>query len=223
MRVARVAMYSRVSTTGQDAAMQVSEMRERCQALGWQAVEYADTISSRKKTRPGLERLMTDARKRKFDCVMVYKYDRFARSLKELVVALEEFKELGIDFISLHDGVDTTTSTGRLMFNIIASFAEFERDIIRQRVVSGVEQARREGKVFGRPIGTGSTKAGRIVPDGARIVAMRGVGMSWSAICKQTGLSKGTAQRAEQRQRASLPKSGEEIGAASPEVATAVL
>jgi DNA invertase Pin-like site-specific DNA recombinase len=94
---------------------------------------------------------MADCRRRRIDAVIVYRYDRFARSLRQLVNALEEFRSLGIEFISLHEGVDTSTPNGRLVFGIFASIAEFERELIRDRVRSGIAAARSKGKRLGRP------------------------------------------------------------------------
>ena len=150
----RAALYARVSTfAGQDPQMQLRELREYCQRRGLQIVgEYVDRgISGSKERRPALDKLLTDCRKRLVDTVVVYRYDRFARSLRQLVNALEEFRSLGIDFISLHEGVDTTTPNGRLIFGIFASIAEFERELIRDRVRSGLASAKARGKRLGRP------------------------------------------------------------------------
>ena len=121
------------------------------------------------------------------DAVVVSRYDRFARSLRQLVNALEDFRALGINFVSLHEGVDTSTPNGRLVFGFFASIAEFERELIRDRVRSGLALAKSQGKQLGRP---------RVIVDHPRIAALRPDGLSWSQICAQLGLSKGTAQRA---------------------------
>lgn len=151
----RAALYARISTSnhGQDPEVQLRELREYCARRGWAVeAEYVDSgISGIKERRPQLDRLWADAKRRKFDCVVVYRYDRFARSLRQLVNALEEFRSLGIDFVSLHEGVDTATPNGRLVFGIFASIAEFERDLIRDRVRSGIASARAKGKRIGRP------------------------------------------------------------------------
>jgi len=144
---------------------------------------------------------MTACRKRLVDAVVVYRYDRFARSLRQLVLALEEFRALGIDFISLHEGVDTSTPNGRLVFGIFASIAEFERELIRDRVRSGLAAARAKGKRIGRP---------RVPVDALRIGFLRHQGRSWAQIKADTGISKGTAQRA----MAGLPKTP--VATASP-------
>lgn len=118
-----VAIYARVSTRrGQDPRMQVRELRSYCKRRGWKvAGEYVDHgVSGSKDSRPELDRLMRDCRKRLVSAVIVYRYDRFARSLRHLVNALSEFNSLGIDFISLHEGVDTSTPNGRLVFGIFA-------------------------------------------------------------------------------------------------------
>lgn len=133
--------------------MQIAELRQYCSRRGWKiAGEFIDHgVSGAKDTRPALDRLMQDCRKRSVDAVIVYRYDRFARSLHHLVNALSEFNSLGIHFISLYEGVDTTTPNGRLIFGIFASIAEFERELISQRIRSGLELARAQGKTLGRP------------------------------------------------------------------------
>jgi len=187
----RVAIYARVSTShhGQDASVQTRELREYCKRRDLEIVgEYADSgISGAKERRPQLDRLMTDCRRRLFDAVLVYRYDRFARSLRHLVNALEEFRALGIDFISLHEGVDTSTPNGRLVFGIFASIAEFERELIRDRVKSGIAAARSKGKKLGRP---------RVAVDAAAITRLRGTGASWPEIARQLGVSVGTVYQA---------------------------
>jgi DNA invertase Pin-like site-specific DNA recombinase len=185
-----VAIYARVSTSnGQNPEMQLEELRTYCNRRGWEiAGEYTDAgVSGAKEHRPALDRLLITCRKRLVDAVIVYRYDRFARSLRQLVNALEEFRSLGIDFISLHEGVDTSTPNGRLIFGIFASIAEFERELIRDRVRSGIALAKSRGKRLGRP---------RVGVDGSRIASLRKAGRSWAAICEETGVSKGTAQRA---------------------------
>ncbi len=146
-------IYARVSTKDQSAAMQLRELREFSKRRGWRLVgEYIDTgVSGAKDRRPQLDKLMEDARRKKFDVLLVYRYDRFARSLRQLVNALADFHSLGIDFVSLHEGVDTSTSTGKLMFGIFASFAEFEREVLRERIRSGLKNARARGQKLGRP------------------------------------------------------------------------
>jgi len=169
--------------------MQLGELRAYCQQRGWEvAGEYVDTgISGAKEHRPALDRLLEDCRRRRLDAVVVYRYDRFARSLRQLVNALEEFRALGIDFVSLHEGVDTSTPNGRLVFGIFASIAEFERELIRDRVRSGLAAAKARGKRLGRP---------PTVVDPSRVATLRAQGRSWAEIARVLGVGKGTAQRA---------------------------
>jgi DNA invertase Pin-like site-specific DNA recombinase len=187
----KVAIYARVSTTnhGQDVSMQTRELRQFAEARCWTVSgEYIDAgVSGAKDHRPQLDRLMVDARRRRFDAVLVYRYDRFARSLRHLVNALEDFRALRIDFVSLHEAVDTSTPNGRLIFGIFASIAEFQRELIRDRVKSGLRNAVARGRKLGRP---------RVVVDSAKIRQCRAVGQSWATICRGMGVSKGTAQRA---------------------------
>lgn len=186
----RVALYARVSTSaGQDPAMQLRELRDYCSRRGWDvAGEYIDVgISGVKERRPQLDQLLSNARRRGFDAVIVYRYDRFARSLRQLVNALAEFDALGIQFVSLHEGVDTSTPNGRLVFGIFASIAEFERELIRERVRSGISAARARGTRLGRP---------RRWIDVARLRALRTDGHSWRHIAGELGVGVATARAA---------------------------
>src|ERR1039458_7750844 len=190
-RPIRAALYARISTLnhGQDPEVQLRELREFCQRRGFAiAHEYVDRgISGSREKRPALDKLIADCRKRLVDAVVVYRYDRFARSLRQLVNALEEFRSLGIDFISIHEGVDTSTPNGRLVFGIFASIAEFERELIRDRVRSGMAAAKAKGKRIGRP---------KVAVDILRIASLRRQGHSWAEVTRETGITKGTAQRA---------------------------
>jgi DNA invertase Pin-like site-specific DNA recombinase len=190
----RVGVYARVSTNGhgQDPEVQLRELRDHCARRGWAlAGEYVDAgVSGAKDRRPELDRMMADAARRRFDCVLVYRYDRFARSLRHLVNALEEFRALGIDFVSLHEGVDTSTPNGRLVFGIFASIAEFERELIRSRVRSGLAAARAKGKRLGRP---------RVAVDAVQLSGLRASGASWRAISAQMKVSTQTARRVYQK------------------------
>jgi DNA invertase Pin-like site-specific DNA recombinase len=169
--------------------MQLREVREYCARRGWQVSgEYVDRgISGSKERRPQLDRLLADCRKRLVDAVVVYRYDRFARSLRQLVNALEEFRGLGIDFVSLHEGVDTSTPNGRLIFGIFATIAEFERELIRDRVRSGIASARAKGKRLGRP---------KTDVDTTSVTRLREAGASWRTIAKQLQIPLGTLHRA---------------------------
>jgi DNA invertase Pin-like site-specific DNA recombinase len=186
----RTALYARVSTTnGQSPEMQLRELREYVARRGWEAAaEYVDAgYCGARERRPALDRLLAAARRRRFDVVVVWRYDRFARSLRQLVNALEEFRALGIDFVSLREGVDTSTPNGRLVFGIFASIAEFERELIRDRVRAGLRNARAKGKRLGRP---------RVLVDGAKVAALRRGGASWRAIGARLGVARGTVRRA---------------------------
>jgi DNA invertase Pin-like site-specific DNA recombinase len=151
----KAAIYARVSTNnnGQDPTMQTRELREYCERRGWQVADcYVETgISGSKESRPELDRLMTDAHQRRFDAVLVWKLDRFGRSLRHLVNALAELEALGVAFVSLRDNLDLSTPSGRLMFQIIGAMAEFERSLIVERVKAGMRNARAKGKRIGRP------------------------------------------------------------------------
>jgi DNA invertase Pin-like site-specific DNA recombinase len=184
----RVAIYSRVSTHEQTTAGQLDELRSYCERRKWEIVaEYTDEgVSGSKESRPGLNHLLADAKRRKFDAVLVYRYDRFARSLRQLVNALCEFDSLGIHFVSLHEGVDTSTPNGRLVFGIFASIAEFERELIRSRVRSGIAAARARGKRIGRP---------RVLPTDSQVTKLLGEGHSMMAIGKKLGISASTVCR----------------------------
>jgi len=186
----RAAIYARVSTSnnGQDHTMQTREMEEFCSRRSWELTDsYVDNgISGSKDSRPELDRLMADAHRRRFDTVVVWKFDRFARSVSHLLRALETFKALGIDFVSLSEQVDTSTPTGKVVFTVLGAVAELERSLIAERVRAGIRNARAKGKRLGRP---------RVAVDGAVIAALRSQGHSWGAIHRETGVAKGTAQR----------------------------
>ena len=132
----RVAVYTRCSTAHQDLALQREELTSLSQSRRWQIHHiYEDKgISGAKDTRPALDKLMADARRGKFDVVAVHRFDRFGRSVAHLVNSLNEFQSLGIDFVSLHEAVDTSTPAGRVLFSVIAAMAEFERSLIQERV-----------------------------------------------------------------------------------------
>src|SRR5712664_2221595 len=167
----RVAIYARVSTAnnGQDPTMQTRELREYAERRGWTvAGEYVDVgISGSKEKRPELDRLMSDAHRRRFDCVVVWKFDRFARSVSHLLRALETFKAQGIEFISFSEQMDTSTPTGKMIFTVLGAVAELERSLIAERVRAGVRNARAKGKRLGRP---------KVAVDRGRITRLRASG-----------------------------------------------
>jgi len=196
----RVAFYSRVSTNhGQDPELQLRELREYAASRGWiVAEEYIDLgISGSKTSRPALNRLMADAQRRKFDAVLVWKLDRFGRSLRHLVNALAELEALGVAFISFRDNLDLGTPSGRLMFQIIGAMAEFERTLIQERVKAGLRNARAKGRRLGRP---------RVNVDKGKIDALRASGASWRAIATKLGVGVGTVHRGGQPRSNGTPK-----------------
>lgn len=149
----RTGIYARVSTydKGQDPELQLRPLREYCKARGLlNTREFVDICSGTKDRRPALDKLMELARKRLIDNIVVWKLDRFGRSLKHLVLTIDELNSLGVSFISYMEQIDFSTSVGKLMFHIIAAMAEFERELIRERVKAGLDNARKKGKRLGR-------------------------------------------------------------------------
>ena len=153
--VKRAALYMRVSTKGhgQTTETQALALREYAAHRNFTIVEeYRDEgISGSKDSRPALDRLMKDARARKFDVVIVARFDRFARSVSHLLRALEEFSHLGVDFVSLSESIDTSTPMGKMIFTVLGAVAELERNLIKERVSMGISRARKQGKLLGRP------------------------------------------------------------------------
>ncbi len=165
----RVGVYARVSTLDQDPTMQLLDLRRYAAQRGWTIVEeFVDHgVSGAKDSRPALSRLMLAARQRRFDVVLVWRFDRFARSTSHLIRALEEFHALGVAFASFCEALDTATPTGKVMFTIVAAMGEFERSLIQERVRAGLRRARASGKRLGRPpVGADFWKARRLVRDG---------------------------------------------------------
>ena len=186
----RVAIYARVSTAnnGQDPTMQTRELREYAERRGWKlAGEYVDIgISGTKEKRPELDRLMADAHKRRFDVVAVWKFDRFARSVSHLLRALDTFRALGIEFVSLSESLDTATPAGRMVFTILGAVAELERSLIVERVRAGLRNAKAKGKRLGRP---------QKILDVQRVVTLRANGVGWKRIAAEMGVGVGTLYR----------------------------
>lgn len=182
------AIYARVSTQDQSHDMQTTELRSYCERMGWEIVEYTEKVSSVKK-RPALDKLMADARLRKVDVVLVWKLDRFARSLKQLMDNITLLDTFGVRFICVTQGIDTDRQNpaGRLMMQIFGAFAEFERSLIIERVRSGMAEAKRQGKHCGRP-----------VPIWRRDDAaeLRDQGLSFRKIAAQLGRSEASIRRA---------------------------
>lgn len=189
MKPERVGIYARVSTSdkNQDVELQLSDLRAYATARGWAIKEYVDIgESGSKETRPSLDRMMDDARKRKIDIILVWRLDRFGRSLKHLILHLDEIKTIGVGFVSFKESLDFTTPTGRLMFHLLGAFSEFEKELIRERVRAGVAYARNKGKKLGRP---------REEIDMDKLFRLRQKGMTFRAISKEMKLSVGLVHK----------------------------
>lgn len=161
--------------------MQARDLRPFCELRGWQVVkEYTDYVTGAKDSRPGLNSLMPDAGKRRFDVVVVWRFDRFARSTSHLLKALEEFRALGIDFVSFSENVDTSTPTGKMVFTALGAVAELERSLVSERVRAGLRNAVAKGKRLGRPC---------VDVDHVRVAALRSTGRSMRQIAEEVGVS----------------------------------
>ena len=187
------AIYARVSTLngGQDPSMQTRELEEYCQRRGWQIYDYYvdNGVSGKKDSRPQLNRMMQDAHVRRFNVVVVWRFDRFARSVSHLLRALETFNTLDIQFVSLSEQVDTNTPMGKMVFTVLGAVAELERNLIAERVRAGLRHARAKGKRLGRP---------RKFVDKVEVLSLRTSGISWRAIARTLGVSVGTVFAAAQ-------------------------
>jgi len=184
----RIAIYARVSTKDQSCELQLRDLRTYCAARRFDpAREYVDVgQSGAKDSRPALNELMEDARKRQFDAIVVWRFDRFARSTKHLLLALEEFRSLGIQFISYQENMDTSSPLGQALFTIVSAVAQLERDLIRERVSAGIRNARANGKNFGRP----ERKVDR-----EQILKLRAKNYSLRQIAAELGVGYGTVRQ----------------------------
>jgi DNA invertase Pin-like site-specific DNA recombinase len=186
----KVGLYARISTLdkGQDTEVQLRDLRFYAQARGWVVVhEYVDKgQSGAKDRRPALDRLMDDARKRKIDLILCWRLDRLGRSLKHLILTLDELQGLGVGFVSYNENLDLTTSTGRLMFQLLGAFAEFERNMIKERVVAGLNHAKAKGKKLGRP---------GVDLDPEKLNELRGQGLTMRAMADKLGVSLGLVHK----------------------------
>jgi len=185
----RVALYARVSTKdkGQNPETQLGQLRDFARAREWEIVgEYVDVgWSGAKDRRPQLDRLMMDAKRQAFAGVLVWRFDRFARSTRHLLTAMEEFQKLGLQFVSFTESIDTTTAVGQMVFTILAAVAQMERALIQDRVRAGVDRARREGRKLGRPT---------VLINRGRVLEQLGAGMSVSEIARQAGIARSTVR-----------------------------
>lgn len=187
----RVALYARVSTTGhgQDVGLQLDELRQVAGQRGWRIVgEFVDEgISGAASSRPALDEMMADARRGRFDVVVVWKLDRLGRSLQHLLGVLDELQHVGVGFVAIRDaGIDTTSPSGRLLLHLLGAFAEFERSMTRERVIAGVRRAQAKGKHCGRPA---------VEIDLRPAVAMLDAGHGLKAIATSLDVSRSTLRR----------------------------
>ena len=172
----RAALYARVSTTDQAPENQLAALRAFASARGWRAIELVDHgVSGAKERRPALDEFLAAARARKIDVLACTKLDRLARSTHHLVTLAKELEALGVDLVVLDQAIDTTTPSGRLLFHVLAAIAEFERDLIRDRVIAGVRRARAQGRHLGRP------RQHHVEPARARELLMQGLSLRAAA------------------------------------------
>jgi len=184
----KVALYARVSTDGQDPEVQLAALRAHVANRAWQIVEeFVDRgFSGAKERRPALARLMRAAWAGQFQAGLVWRFDRFARSVKHLVTAFETFRTLRVDFISLQEQFDTATPIGQAMFTIVGAMAQLERDIIRERVKAGLELAKARGVRLGRPV---------VVIAPTELLRLKGEGLSLGEIARRVHCSRSTVRR----------------------------
>lgn len=185
----RCALYCRVSTSDQNPALQLRELTQFVKARKWKIVEkHQDVVSGAAAKKPGMKALMESARLRRIDCILVWKLDRFGRSLGDLVNKIQELDSLGVRFLAITQGIDTDKSspTSRLLLNMMAVFADFERELIRERVQSGVDNARAKGVRLGRPLKVFNRPA---------VQEMRNMGLSIRAIAARCKIGTGTVHR----------------------------
>jgi DNA invertase Pin-like site-specific DNA recombinase len=181
----RAAVYARVSTLDQQPENQLRDLRDYCGRRGWELREYVDHgVSGAKERRPALDQMRTDARRRRFDVLVVWRLDRLGRNLKHLILTLDEFTSLGVAFVSLGEGIDATTAAGRLQLAVLGAIAQFERERIVERVRAGLARAKAQGKRLGRPQ--------RAVPED-RLSPVRGLAVREAA--NRLGVSAATAHR----------------------------
>lgn len=185
----RAAIYARVSTADQKCAQQLTELRTYLEARGWTLQgEYVDKMTGTKDSRPAMKRLIEAAKRREVDCILVWKMDRWGRSMPHLVASLEELSGLGVRFIAVTQGIDTDQSspTSKLLMNLLSAFADFERELIVERTMAGLQRARREGRVGGRP---------RAVVDRDRVAQMHQDGATTREIGARLKISAATVSR----------------------------
>ena len=183
----RVVLYSRVSSIEQHPETQLCDLRPLAAARGYEIVgQYSDTISGSKAKRPGLDQLMSDARRGRFDVMLVWSFDRVARSVKHFLEVLDELNHLNIALVSFRENIDTGGPLGRAMMVIVGAIAELERSLIVERVKSGMRRARLEGRQIGRS---------RLDVDRQQVVQDRRCGMSLTVVAKKHSISRASVCR----------------------------
>lgn len=208
----RAAIYGRVSTDGQTTDNQIVALREVAARRGWDIAEvYLDQGISGAKgrdKRPGFDRMLKDASRRKFDVVMAWAIDRMGRSLRDLIDVIEHLEATGVDLYLDQQNIDTTTPAGKLLFQVTGAFAEFERSMIRQRVSAGLVRARAQGKRLGRP---------RLAPATEQAIraALMDGGKGMLKIASEHGVGSGTVQRIKAEMLAAAPPNGSQPGGSS--------
>ncbi len=183
----RAALYARVSTDDQKHDLQLDALRQVAAQRDWSVTEYLDKASGSGVKLTARDQMMKDVRKGKIEVVVVWRYDRFARSVKDLVEALDTFRTNGVQFVSLQDGADTTTLGGELLFHIMAGIAQFEKQLLSERVRAGLAAARKRGQVLGRP---------NVAVDVQRALRLHSEGRSWRTVAKVLNVDKTTLRRA---------------------------
>lgn len=194
----KVGIYARVSTREQNADNQLLDLRKYCLARGWDIVgEFVDVgISGTKETRPKLQEALMLAKRRQIDVLLVWRFDRFARSLPHLINTLEELQSRGVEFVSYQEAIDTSTPQGRMFFGIVASIAEFERSLIVERIHAGLRRARENGKLIGRPATSINL---------AEALRLRNEGLSVRKAASRMGIPKTTLARMLSHNRCKIP------------------
>jgi putative DNA-invertase from lambdoid prophage Rac len=208
MKPSKVGIYLRVSTSDQSTDLQRRELEAHAVSRGWTDLTwFEDKATGTNVNRPQFRRIMVEARARRLDIIVVWKLDRFARSLRDLILNLQELTDLGVAFVSMRDQIDLSTSTGRLMLHMIGAFAQFEADMIRDRVNAGIAAAKANGTRFGRPP--------RLDP--ARAHELRSQGWSLSRIARELGTSKSAVSKVLRKSRCPNPvNKPETIGSPNP-------
>ena len=181
----KAAIYARVSTLDQEPENQLQELRRYVQARGWEATEFVDHgVSGAKDRRPALDELVRDAKRRRFDVLVCWRLDRLGRNLRHLILLLDDLQAIGVDFVSLAEGIDATTPAGKLQMHILGAISEFERSRVIERVQAGLQRAKRQGRTLGRPRRNVSQR---------ELTSVKG--LSTRAAAKALGVPRSTLQR----------------------------